>query len=260
MRPLNIQRIAAESFVQRVAYQEEVGSTNDWALQLAVRQDAVFPLLVATERQLAGRGRGANQWWSAAGALTFSTVVDATQQHLPPAAWPRLSLTVGLAVSEAVEQLLPRHAVRLKWPNDVYLEGRKVCGILIEGVPQRPGVLVVGVGLNVNNSFRNAPAPLSSTGVSLAEVADRDFDRTDVLLAVLNRLARHLDGFGFADSESLAEAWRRRCYLEGRTVTLEMGPNRVTGVCQGIADDGALLLQSDTGVHRYYAGTVARIL
>ena len=96
MRPLNIQRIAAESFVQRVAYQEEVGSTNDWALQLAVRQDAVFPLLVATERQLAGRGRGANQWWSAAGALTFSTVVDATQQHLPPAAWPRLSLTVEI--------------------------------------------------------------------------------------------------------------------------------------------------------------------
>jgi len=259
MTAFDIDRILAETFVRQVEYRPETKSTNDLAIELASHGANVFPALTITDRQTGGRGRGANQWWAAEGALTFSLTIDSKVLGLETRDWPKMSLTMGLSVCEVLERLVPDRRVHLKWPNDVFLEGRKVCGVLVETIAQRPGLIVIGIGINVNNSFADAPPELRSTATSLIDVALRSFGVADVLVLQLQQIEARI-GTVIAGSEDLAEAWRARCMLEGRTLSIELGTRRLTGVCHGIDDDGALIIQTEGGIERCFAGVISQIL
>ncbi|MDA1048962.1 MAG: biotin--[acetyl-CoA-carboxylase] ligase [Planctomycetota bacterium] len=259
MAAIDIERVLAETMVRHVEYRPEVASTNDLAIELATCDACVFPSLAITDHQTAGRGRGANLWWAADGALTFSLTIDSKALALEPRNWPKMSLTIGLAVCETLEPLVADRRVHLKWPNDVFLEGRKVCGVLVETIAQRAGLIVIGIGINVNNSFQDAPSELRSTATSLMDVMARSFELTDVLISQLQQI-EHRIGTVIANSEDLAEAWRARCMLEGRTLSVELGLRRLTGVCHGIDDEGALIIQTDGGIERCFAGVISQIL
>ena len=123
----------------------------------------------------------------------------------------------------------------------------------------RPGLIVIGIGINVNNSFTDAPAELRSIATSLIDVATRSFELTDVLISQLRQIEYRI-GTVIAGSEDLAEAWRTRCMLEGRTLSIDVGSKRVTGICHGIDDDGALIIQTEGGIERSFAGVVSQIL
>src|SRR5262245_50492595 len=125
----DLARIAGSRLVAEVDSHHTLASTNDRALELATRGDPKLPLLVLAERQTLGRGRGANRWWSAPGALTFSLAIDGRLGTTPPQSLPPWSLAAGLAVCEALADLVPRGDWRVKWPNDIFLSGRKVGGI-----------------------------------------------------------------------------------------------------------------------------------
>lgn len=99
-----LERVQAETFVEYIEFHERISSTNDRALQLAGELVGARPLLVIANHQSGGRGRGKNQWWASPGSLTFSLVLDAAAVSLPPRSWPLVSLTVGLAVCEALEE------------------------------------------------------------------------------------------------------------------------------------------------------------
>lgn len=254
----DIERLAAETFVGRVDYFHEVESTNDVALKLCQDGLVETPILVLAENQTAGRGRGSNEWWSTAGALTFSIVVDVEQTGLPKVLWPRASLTTGLAVCEALERMLPGYEIGLKWPNDVHLNSRKVCGVLVEVGPQNSNCLVVGIGLNVNNSFADAPELLSEIGISIVDATDKKHDLTDVLVRLLNQLEFQFLRLARGDA-NLAGNWRQRCVLQGRTVQVDSGPNTIVGGCEGIDEDGALVLRTEAGIERLFGGIVSSI-
>ncbi len=181
----DLDRLLGSGFIREVEFHHEIGSTNERALQLAREPHRRYPLLVLAEHQTAGRGRGANRWWGAPGALTFSLVLEGSTAQLPPHRWPQASLTTGLAVCEALEELLRDRTIQLKWPNDVYWKQRKLCGVLLESPAERPGILVLGIGLNVNNSLHNAPHELQSTAITLADATGDSFSLTDVLQRVL---------------------------------------------------------------------------
>ena len=248
-------RIRSETFVNEVEYHAEISSTNDRALELAERQVGRSPLLVLTEKQTSGRGRGTNRWWSSGGALTFSLLLETAAFQLPPSRWPRASLTAGLAVCEAIQEMLPAHDVELKWPNDVFLQRRKVCGILIEVPRQRSGAIVVGIGINVNNSFDGAPADLTGKATSLRDAGLPPTDLVDVLICVLNRLSERIAWIGSRDDE-LQRRWRELCLLTNRSVQINVGTRSIAGVCHGIDDDGALLVETQDGIERCFAGVV----
>lgn len=258
---LNLARLESSGIVAQIEFHAEIGSTNDRASQLA-GAELQLPLLVIADRQTAGRGRGANRWWSAPGALTFSLLVESAAASVQPTQWPQLSLTAGLAVCEALQALLPQQLWGVKWPNDVYLGGptglQKVCGILIESPSARRGRLIIGIGINVNNSFAAAPEELRERATALCDVAGRSFDRTDVLLQVIHSLHRRWGMLGILGFGALADDWRRYCILQGQTVTLEQGGERVVGLCQSIDDDGALVLQTPTERRRCIAGTIVQ--
>ncbi|MCA9075778.1 MAG: biotin--[acetyl-CoA-carboxylase] ligase [Planctomycetaceae bacterium] len=248
-------RAISETFVRSFEAHEEIGSTNTRALELAGRRDVEHPCLVIADRQTAGRGRGANRWWSSSGSLTFSLLMRPDVERLPLARWPELSLTVGSAVCASVSSFIADGDVRLKWPNDVFLNGRKVCGILVEVPPSSTGSIVVGIGLNINNSVDHAPEELRQTAVSLCDVYGEQLSVSDVLVSVVQELERQFNWLS-DDVDRVRQAWRKHDLLLGRTLTIGDERKTVTGTATGIDDDGALLLQTEAGLQRMYGGAV----
>lgn len=252
------QQLCQNTFIKAVEIHPEIGSTNDRALDLAAAESSLeLPLLIWALKQTSGRGRGANRWWAADGALTFSVVLDAQSFGLSMERWPLVSLTTGLAVSAALQDLMPHAELGLKWPNDVFLHGRKICGILVEIPPRQSGKLVIGIGINVNNSLNDAPDELQSRATALCDASNRVWDLTEVLTTVLKQLSEHLQQLSVNDP-TLAERWHGTCLLRGRTVHHTVGERVTTGVCQGVDRQGALLLQTEIGLIRVMGGVITK--
>lgn len=240
-------------------FHRELDSTNSRALAYLIEPNSnpSLPALFVAEHQQAGRGRGSNQWWAGSGSLTYSLVVETTQFNLTPKQWPIASLLTGLSICKVIETLLAdsRQQVQLKWPNDVYLNGKKVCGILIEAPPEPESVLVIGIGINVNNSFAQAPAEIQATGTSLYDTLERYCDLTAFLKSTVGSLWHCLESLP-AYGNQLPHIWNDYCLLTGKQVTIQTGSDQVIGHCQGMNGEGALLLATDSGVNAYYGGTV----
>jgi len=252
--PLNI--VLANSWVRAWHHADELPSTNDEALaRLANLRDNQLPFLILADRQIAGRGRGANRWWSADGALTFSLILEPARWGLERALWPRLSVAVGGAVTEAAARWLPGRLVQLKWPNDVYVDGRKLCGILVETSPRSPDRLVIGIGVNVGNSFAGAPPDVAPRAISMIDIAKSSPSRFEVLGAILECLDADLHQLAYAP-QVLIDRWRRCCYLTGKSVAVTDVERVMSGACLGLEDDGSLLIQTEAGPQRCFAGVV----
>lgn len=250
-----LDRILNETFVEQIDYHVEVDSTNTRGLELVEKGNSNFPLLVLTERQTQGRGRGSNQWYSDVGSLTCSLLVQL--ENIPGNRIPQVSLTVGLALCQAIESIAPRSDVAIKWPNDVFLEGRKLAGVLIELPPTQQRQAIIGIGINVNNSLSEAPSDVATTAISLREALNMELDSNDVLIQCLRSLDRQLTALCNAHHK-LSDQWNAYHLLEGRQLELEVYSRQVTGKCIGIDDDGALLLMTGSGVERFLGGVVTR--
>jgi BirA family biotin operon repressor/biotin-[acetyl-CoA-carboxylase] ligase len=252
----DLERVRTATFVSTVRHEVAVDSTNTQALLLATDPQLALPALVVTDRQTAGRGRGAHRWWSADGALTCSLVLRCPETR-DVSGWPRVALTTGIAVCEALHQLCPALDAAVKWPNDVYVQGRKICGILVEIPPQASHRMVVGMGVNVNNRFDQAPAAIRDRAATLRDVAGYPFRLTDVLIAILGQLAMHLPLL-VHDPVLLQRRWDLFCMLTGKTVELTSGSRKTVGTCQGIDARGALLVQTEDGACACSSGEVTR--
>jgi BirA family biotin operon repressor/biotin-[acetyl-CoA-carboxylase] ligase len=251
----DVERIRSGGFVCEIEVHSEIGSTNDRAAERSEEPALACPCLILTARQSAGRGRGSNTWWSGPGALTFSLVLEPRRIGLTTERFPQVALAAGLAVCEVIEQTLPQAPVGLKWPNDVFLCGKKVSGLLLEMPRASSGRLIAGIGLNVNNTLAAAPAELRRTAVSMIDVAGRPLDRTAVLIALLERLEMWMRSLAVSES-AVFERWRPYCVLTGKTVRLSAGNRDVEGLCQGIDDSGRLLISTAQGTEAHRSGTV----
>jgi BirA family biotin operon repressor/biotin-[acetyl-CoA-carboxylase] ligase len=209
-------------------------STNERAKELALG-GAPHGTLVTAEEQTAGRGRQGRTWVAPPGrALLLSVLLrdlGKAQAHLP--------LGAALAVCEACEQAAPV-SCRIKWPNDVWIDGRKVAGILIEGRPQE-GWAVLGIGVNVSTEQGDFPRELRNIATSIA--ASAMSANAPALETVLALLVESLDA-RLADSpKTILAHWRTRDALLGQTIQWQSGE----GVAEGIDKTGALIVQTPSG-------------
>jgi BirA family biotin operon repressor/biotin-[acetyl-CoA-carboxylase] ligase len=227
-------------------------STNDHAAELRKRGELFAPAVVLTGRQIAGRGRGSNAWFSTPGGSLTVTFVFPVEEHLAPHQVPLLA---GLAVRDAAAELAGHDAVALKWPNDVLFEGKKLAGLLCERVSRAD---LIGVGVNVNLDPRTAPAALRGQITSLAQITGRPIDLTDALTVVAAHLHRALARRGerlFAETQQRYDAHHA---LVGRKVSVvEAGSGRlIGGRCAGIDSSGRLVLREGKKTHLVIAGQV----
>ena len=234
---------------------DQVESTSSLLLARAAA-GAPHGAVIAAEWQTAGRGRRGREWHSPlAGALTFSLLWRFEQSA---AFLAGLSLAVGVALIRALTALGVDNPC-VKWPNDVLWRKRKLAGILVEmhGDTLGPSSVVIGVGLN----WRLSPAVLERIDAAVADLAsacpERLPDRNVTLATVLRELVQVLDAFGHAGFAPLREEWESHHAHQQRPVRLMLtGGGIVDGIAAGVADDGALLLDSTAGRQRFYAGDV----
>lgn len=216
-------------------------STNARARDLALA-GAPHGTLVTASEQTAGRGRQGRSWVAPPGrALLMSLLIRGLDRR-----HALLPLVAAVAVAEACEDVAPVEC-EIKWPNDVWIAGRKVCGILLEGRPQE-GWAVLGIGLNVATRAEEFPDELAETATSLSVSAGRDLDVEDVLDALLAALAR---GLAEPGARTLS-AWRERDALRGRHIRWRDGE----GTASGIDDDGSLVVETTSGRVALDAGEV----
>jgi BirA family biotin operon repressor/biotin-[acetyl-CoA-carboxylase] ligase len=209
-------------------------STNERAREL-VEAGAPGGTVLTAREQTAGRGRQGRVWTAPEGkALLYSAILrPLDERHL------LLPLSVPLAVCAAAEALRPGIECQVKWPNDVWLERRKLSGILIEAKPQ-DGWAVIGVGLNLSIAPDEFPSDLRQPAVSLfgATTETRGGSRRSLPAVATQALNRHLDHWVWAAEEEILAEWRRRDGLRGREVGWEDG----SGVADGIDDRGNLVV------------------
>jgi BirA family biotin operon repressor/biotin-[acetyl-CoA-carboxylase] ligase len=227
----------------------EVDSTQRVARELA-SAGAPEGTVVVAEHQREGRGRAGRAWLDQPGEnVLFSLVL---RPALEARRVPQLALVSAVAIAEALEATTGA-APRIKWPNDLLLGNRKVCGVLAEAVSdgEAAAVVILGIGINVNQ--RQFPPEVADRATSLVLELGRPVERAGLLDAVLDRLDRWYDvytrcGFGAVEPE-----WSRRSALAGLPVV----SGAVRGVALGIDGEGALLVREESGqTHRIVAGEV----
>lgn len=242
--------------INHVEYHETLDSTNTLAVELLDDLLPLAPSLVLTADQTAGRGRGSNQWWASAGALTFSLVLDVNHLSLPGDRLSLVSLAVGLGVRNAISASVPDRGVCVKWPNDVLIGQHKVCGILVEQHSAQHGTaLIIGVGLNVNNSLAAAPTDVRQRAASIFDLTAETKDLNQLLIVLVRHLEKGISQLQNRQMEMFAELNSVSC-LNGREVSVQLGEELIAGFCRGVDSDGCLLLEGDGHLHRLNAGTV----
>jgi BirA family transcriptional regulator, biotin operon repressor / biotin---[acetyl-CoA-carboxylase] ligase len=247
----NLARLRAGIKPFRLNWFPRLRSTNDHAAELRRRGTLFAPAVVLAGRQLAGRGRGSNRWYSAGGSITV-TFVFPVEEHL---AAHHVPLLAGLAVRDAAAELAGDERVALKWPNDVLFDGRKLAGLLCERVSR---VDLIGVGLNVNLDPKRAPAALRDRITSLAMVAGQPMDLTGALIAVATHLHRAMSRRGERMFAETLQRYDTHHALVGRKVSVvEAGSGTlVTGRCSGLDSIGRLVLHDRKSVRPIVAGQV----
>ena len=241
-----------------VEYREAVGSTNDLAKEMA-RQGAPEGLLVLAEQQTAGRGRMGRSWSTPPGtAIAMSLVL---RPDLPPHEAPRITLAAAVAVAEAVREAAGVPA-GIKWPNDVQVGGRKLCGILteMEAEIDRVAFVVVGIGLNVTLRREQMDPAFRETATSLALEGARPVRRAALVQAILARFEAAYDELLGGRFGLVLDRWRALSVTLGQSVRVLGLDGRVMaeGVAEAVDADGALLVRDGAGrIHRVVSGEVS---
>ncbi len=228
--------------VSDIRYFDVTGSTNDDALKW-IDKGATDGSLIVADEQTAGRGRLQRKWVTRKGSALAFSLIFRTQEttYLP------LYAPLGaLGVSMALEELTDSHP-EIKWPNDVLIHGKKVCGILTEATWQGSQLagLVLGIGINIASTAVRLEDDFLFPADSLQNSLGKQIDRTDLLVAVLRLIFLWREKLG---SDDFIEEWNRRLAFRGEQVQINRpGQETLSGVLLKIAQDGLLWIRRDDG-------------
>lgn len=243
-------RLHADTIFTRIEVVPSTGSTNADLAEAARTGRPEGTALIAME-QTAGRGRLDRQWVSPRGAsVSLSVLLKPTPEFLQ---WGWLSILAGMAVSSALSDIAPDPCiVTLKWPNDVLVDGRKVCGILSERIEQPDGArAVVGLGINVTLTEEQLPVP-NATSLALSGFPT---DLEPLIAGVLNHFDRFYRSWSLRGS--LREEYERRCSSVGQALTIVVdGAHSVSGIGRGVDRFGRLQVATASGIETFAVGDV----
>lgn len=228
----------------KVIHYFRTDSTNSAALELGA-QAAPHGTVVIAEEQTAGRGRLGRKWYSEKSSGIYASIV--LRPPLAPAAAPVLTLLAGVAVHSAVRSATGLSG-DIRWPNDLLVNGKKVCGILTEmrGEVDRLHMVVLGIGINVNQT--SMPEELREIATSLALEGGRHYSRLHILVELLRDLERYYHMLLNEGSPAIVREWSAASsYADGKRVRVNAGECEYSGVTSGLDASGALKVRRDDG-------------
>lgn len=245
--------ILQSSLANRVELIPIIDSTNQYLLD---RVDSLESGSVClAEYQSKGRGRRGREWISPFGSNLYLSMFWRLDAGM--AAAMGLSLVVGVAIVESLEEM-GLTGVKLKWPNDLYYQDKKLAGILVEmsGQAGAAANLVIGMGLNLMMS--ETTEGITQPWASLDEVADNQrIDRNQLAITMITTLHKALDDYELHGMAGFVERWNRLDNFINRPVKLLMGPREISGIARGINEQGAVLLETENGLETFIGGEIS---
>ncbi|MHB1686056.1 MAG: biotin--[acetyl-CoA-carboxylase] ligase [Ignavibacteriaceae bacterium] len=246
-------KLDTEIIGRNFIYSEEVESTNSLLLNKSNKFNADGTVLLA-EKQSKGRGRKERIWYSAKGQnLTFSILL--TNKKYFGKKFNLLNFAASLSVAFSIENLF-QLKMELKWPNDVLVNGKKICGILLESTSQGSKIerVVIGIGLNVNQALFQGSFNLDPTSIRLevGEIVERE----KLLAELLNSFEETIQKIDSAPKEIMKD-WKDRCNLIGEKISIIEDGTTKYGVFEDLDDEGFLLLKTKNKIEKIHFGDVS---
>ncbi|MFY9217381.1 MAG: biotin--[acetyl-CoA-carboxylase] ligase [Tepidanaerobacteraceae bacterium] len=237
----------------RIYYRSVTESTNNDAKRLA-QEGVPDGTLIVAERQQGGRGRMGRMWDSPEGGIWLSVIL---RPALAPAEAPKLTIMSAVAVAEAIIQLTGISA-NIKWPNDILIDGKKVCGILTEMSAEMDLInhVIIGIGINVNND--NFPDELKDKSISLKQVKGDKINRVKLLASLLEKLEAYYVKAEREGFDEIFDRWRALCVNLDKRVRIIGKNESFEGTAMDIDSSGALLIKTlNGGVVKVLSGDVS---
>lgn len=239
-----------------------IDSTNQYLLDNVKQIDNVKPVENGTvciaEYQANGRGRRGRHWLSPYGSNLYFSMYWQLEAGI--AAAMGLSLAIGVAIVDALESLGAKD-LKLKWPNDLYYQDKKLAGILVEMSGQAGGTahLVIGMGLNIN--MNKDSITIDQPWTNLAQVFDDQGismpSRNDVVIALIQAWTRVLEQYESQGMGHFVERWNQLDNFKDKPIKLLMGEKQIVGIGRGITEQGAIVIETDNGLECYVGGEIS---
>jgi BirA family biotin operon repressor/biotin-[acetyl-CoA-carboxylase] ligase len=233
---------------------EELTSTNQYLLDRSVKEN-ICGVVVLSEYQSAGRGRRGSKWYSPFGAginLSIGWRFDYPVESLT-----QLSMMAGVAVIRTLSAC-GIHGIGLKWPNDIFFQGMKLGGILIEMRGESAGPCDVVIGIGINFAFpENLVTGIDRAWIDVASIKSPPPSRNALTARLISELVKLLEEYKQQAVQEILDEWRQYDCVNGNVVTLLLPNQSVTGRVMGINDHGALLLSVDNEIKQYTAGEIS---
>ncbi|WP_114765984.1 bifunctional biotin--[acetyl-CoA-carboxylase] ligase/biotin operon repressor BirA [Vibrio rhodolitus] len=229
-----------------------IDSTNQYLLDRIHSLDSGSVCLA--EYQSQGRGRRGREWVSPFGCNLYLSMYWRLEAGMAGAMG--LSLVVGVAIVEAMEKL-GISGIKLKWPNDLYYQDKKLAGILVEmsGQAGSAAHLVIGMGMNLR--MATDAQGITQPWSCLNDVTNHEIDRNQLAAELINTLESALNDYEMSGMHGFVERWNRLDNFLDRDITLIMGNREVTGVSRGINEQGAVLIETAQGLETYIGGEIS---
>jgi len=237
--------LRAKYFGRFILFSHEVDSTNRLAEELAI-YGAHEGTVVISEVQTKGRGRLHRKWISPTGGLWFSLILRPALQLKEV---PKLAFVAGLAVAEILCELYDLD-VKTKWLNDVLVNERKICGILVRTntTIREVNFVVIGLGINANFDVKEVfPVKLASTATSLENELGRKVQLEKLFIALLERLENLYDLFTNEGFDPILQKWKKHAGFLGRRIEVKDAAKRIDGVALDVDNEGALVIRLNDG-------------
>ena len=239
-----------------ILFCHEITSTNEWAKELAT-YGAQEGTVVIAETQTKGRGRLDREWLSPVGGLWFSLIL---RPKLHPADAVKLTFVAGLAVTEVLHEIFGLDA-ETKWPNDVLVNGKKICGVLTEmnTTGESVNFVVVGIGVNANFDVEKAfPKELIGVATSLENEVRRKVGLEELFRCLLEKLENLYELLMKEGFNPILEEWKGYAGFLGRLVHVTSATERLSGLALDVDHDGALVVRlKDERIRRIFVGDVS---
>jgi len=229
---------------------EELDSTNITAKTLA-NEGVRHGTAIIAKRQTRGRGRLGKEWFSGDGLGLYCSII--VRPRLSDEDYAKITLAAGLAVGEFIESYIARK-IALKWPNDVLVAGKKICGILTESSPYSVSgfsYAVIGVGINVNHCALDFPENLRDASTSLFLETSNETEPVSLVSEIREKILCNIARLEQDEFPAILSQWKSRDYLYGRAIKcVGVDGKIISGVAMGPDAQGVLHIQGEDGIER----------